>query len=237
MNLERHIDKAVEHFQKAYSKLDDWSKEKNTAMERFKTEAPRLTEQAAKDENARLTAEFNEKRDAIVAELTEAVGAVEADFSREAKAFYAPDGAAINAADQALLASGIMNAAEVSEMVVRHADNPTMIRIINKYVQESRMELPTDIRKAIHRATSGGENEKKVFDTFRQLAYAPVRMAEQGMAGSEHFMATALKVDEYAKDAKIRLLSAKLYLNESEREQLRKAEREAMDKHNSKIVR
>lgn len=237
MNLERHIDKAVEHFQKAYSKLDDWGKEKETAMERFKAEAPRLTEQAAKDENARLMAEFNEKRDAIVVELTETVAAVEADFSRETKAFYAPDGAAINVADQALLASGIMNAAEVSEMVVRHAENPTMIRIINKYVQESRMELPTDIRKAIQRATSGGENEKKVFDTFRQLAYAPVRMAEQGMARSEHFMATALKVDEYAKDAKIRLLSAKLYLNENEREQLRKAEQEAMDKHNGKIVR
>ena len=236
MNLERHIDKALEHFQKAYSKLDEWNKARETTMERFKVEAARLTEQAAKDENARLVKEYNEKRDAIVAELTESVVAVETEFSREAKAFYAPDGAAINAADQVLLASGIMNAGEVSEMVVRYAENPTMIRIINKYVLESKLELPTDIRKAIYRATSGGENEKNVFNAFKQLAYAPVRMAEQGLAGSEYFLATALKVDEYAKDAKIRLLSAKLYLNEDDREQLRKAEQEARDKHNSKIA-
>ena len=229
MNLDKYIDQALVHYKSAYSKLDAWERERQAATAEFQKEAQRLTREAAVEENARLVREFREKREAIVNELKEAVAAVEAEYMQEVKAFYAPNGAAISAEDQALLASGILSVEEVSEMILKHAENPTMERIIKKYVNENHIEnLPVEAAKALYRATYGGESEQRIFNNFKQLVYTPVSMANEGLAGTETFMACALKADEYAKDIKIDLLKAKLALNDQEKETLRQVEHEQM---------
>lgn len=226
MNLEKYIDRAVELYQKAYGKLDAWERERQEARKKYKTEALRLTHEAAVEENARLVKEFNEKRDAIVNELKDGVAAVEGEFLQEIKAFYAPNGAAINAEDQALLSSGIMTMDEIDEMVLKHAENPTMLRIIGRYAAENKLQLHTATLKAIYRATSAGEKEQRIFNQFKQLVNTPVSMAQQGLAGTEAFMTAAIKADEYAKDAKSRLLLAKVSVSEADMAMAKQMEHE-----------
>lgn len=233
MNLEKHIDKATELHKAAFSKLDDWHRAKEAAKAKLKKEAARLTPEAAREENAKIVQEFGDQCKAIVSELKTALASVEKDFMKDLGDFYAPNGAAIDGADQALLASGILTASELSEMVVKHAENTTMLRIIGKYATERGMKLESAVASALVRATKGGENEQRVFNTFKQLIGNPVRMAEQGLAGTETFMLTALKADEYAADAKAGLLRARVFIDEETKAALQKHATESAEAQNA----
>lgn len=233
MNLDKHIDKAVELHKAAFEKLDNWEKARQTALTALKKEISKMNEQAARDANAAFVNEWNGKRTAIIAELAEGMAAVDSAFMQDVADFYRPNGKDIAPEDQALLASGILTQEELAEMVIRHSENPTMLRIISRFAIASKCNFPTDIKRAIVRATSGGENERRAYSTFKQLIYAPVRMAEQNMVNTEVFINCALKADEYANDAKMRLTRAKLYLTNADREFLKKAEDEQRKRDNA----
>lgn len=233
MNLERYVDKMVEVHKSAFSALDAWRKEKQDAKEKLKKEALRLTREAAVEENAKFVREYENKRIAIEGELSAAVAAVEAEYMQEVKAFYAPNGAKIDEADQALLSSGILSTEELVEMIGKHKDNPTMERIINKYIVTNGIkDMPSGAMSALYRATSGGENERRIFNELKMLLKSPVSMAAQGLEDTESFMRTMLKADDYAKEIKLKLMKAKLALTNAEADQLKKVEHEAMVEKN-----
>ena len=210
MNLDKHIDNALSLHQKAYSKLNTWEKEQKEAFERHKNTAPRLTTDAAKEEYQKLVKSTREALTAIVEELNEAISIVEAEFLHDLKEYYTPKGEAIVSNDQALLASGILNIDEVNDMVERYANNPTMLRIIGKHAAESNLQLSSIAIATIRKATWNGDAEKRIFDAYKQLLDAPIRMAEQGYAGTTAFMNSTLSADDYAAEAKEKLHRAKL---------------------------
>lgn len=228
MNLERHIDKATAAFTAAYSKADSWRTEKVAAFEKYHKDALRLTKDAAVEENARLVKLYADKFATIENTLLSELAEIETAYSAEVKNFYAPDGAAIDAADNALLNVGILTVQELTEMVTKHAENPTMLRIIERYTKEQRIELSGDVQAPLVKARSGGNTETKIFDTFKQLALAPVYLAASENVGREVFMRAAMSLDDYAENAKLNILRAKLVLTDSEKEALQQAEHKRM---------
>lgn len=232
MNLERHIDRALEHYKTAYSKLDAWQRAKQEAREAYNKMVTRLTREAAEEENAKLVKEYTDRLQEILAELNTGVAEVEAEYMEEVENFYAISGMRIDAGDQALLASGIMTVDEIAAMVVRYGENPTMLRIIGNHVTANHVELPTNAVRAIMRAASAGENEKRIFTKFKDLVNTPVRMAQQDLAGTEAFMNTMLKADEYAKEIKVELTMSKLVWSDRDLEMLSAANKERMEEQN-----
>ena len=229
MNLERHIDKATAAFTAAYTKADSWRTERVAAFEKYHKDALRLTKDAAVEENARLVKLYADKFASIESTLLSELAEIETAYSAEVKNFYAPDGAAIDAADNALLNAGILTVQELTEMVTKHAENPTMLRIIDRYSKAERIEnIPDDAWAAMTKAQSGGRTETKIFDTFKQLALAPMHLAANENVGREVFMRAALSLDDYAENARINLLKAKLVLTDSEKDALQQAERKRM---------
>ncbi len=229
MNLERHIDNATAAFTAAYSKADSWRTEKVAAFEKYHKDALRLTKEAAVEENARLVKLYDDKFASIENTLRNELAEIETAYSEEVKSFYAPDGAAIDAADNALLNSGILTVKELTEMVTKHAENPTMLRIIERYSKEQRIEnIPDDTWVTMTKAQSAGRTETTIFDTFKQLALAPVHLAASENVGREVFLKAALSLDDYTANAKISLLKAKLVLTDSEKEALQQAEHKRM---------
>ncbi|MBQ8724073.1 MAG: hypothetical protein IJY74_00190 [Oscillospiraceae bacterium] len=234
MNITIYVDKILSLYQNAFSKLDEQAKAKADALTSFQKAAVRLSEQAAKEEYNNLLQEHTERLRAIVEKLNESVAAVEAEFLQELKTFYTPNGDAINAADQTLLSSGILKEDEVSALITKHAENPTMLRIIGRYTAEIKLTLSAADTRAIYRAASGGESEKRIFKTFKQLIHAPVIMAEQGQAGTEAFLLSALNAEEYAQEAKAKLLRSKTHLNEADRSTLEQIEAKQIEEKNKK---
>ncbi len=213
MNLDKHIDNALSLHQKAYSKLNTWEKEQKEAFERHKNTAPRLATDAAKEEYQKLVKSTSKALTAIVEELNESISTVEAEFLHDLKEYYTPKGEAIVPNDQALLDSGILDADEVNNMVEHYANNPTMLRIIGNHAAKNNLQLSSAAIATIQKATWNGDAEKRIFDAYKQLLGAPIRMAEQGYAGTTAFMNSALSADEYAADAKKKLNNAKLETN------------------------
>lgn len=217
MNLASHIDRALEHYSKAIGRIEVWQMEKAAALRQHKANALKLNEKAALDEKANLEREYKNKLEEIVSELDGAMSEVDAAFDRDLRSFYEPDGTAIHAADQALLSSGILTAAEVSEMVVRHAENTTMLRIIKRFAEADGMILSVDAERAVSLAASNGEAEQREYANFRQRIGAPVNMALQGLAGTEAFANCALRATEYAQEAKSALTAVNPYSSGSEK--------------------
>lgn len=221
MNLSKYFDEIASAYHEAYKKLDAWRTERENAKEAFKEKADKLTPEAVREENAKMVEEFESKSTAIWTELSEKVAKSEDAFKQEVKSFYAVDGKAIDEADKAALESGVMTSDEVAEMVVKHSENPTMLRIIRKFAIEHNMNFEVAIERALRLASKGGEKELKALERLKNNLKCAVDLAT-GNYSRELFLNTALKESEYVQDAKIELLEAKLFIDEKTREELEK---------------
>ena len=111
-------------------------------------------------------------------------------------------------------------------MVAKNADNTTMLRLIDQYRLKNKINVSQEVEIAFSRAGKAGEAEKSAFIAFRQLAGNCVRMALQGMAGSETYIRCADKLEEYVTRTEIELKKAKVFLDESTRAELMEIEKE-----------
>lgn len=223
MNLSKYFDEIASAYHEAYKQFDAWRTERENAKEAFKKKADKLTPEAVREENAKMVEEFESKSAAIRAELSEKVAKSEDAFKQEVKSFYAVDGKKIDEADMAALKSGIMTENEISEMVIKHSENPTMLRIIRKYSIDNKMMFESKIERALRLASKNGENELRALEGLKNNLKCAVDLAT-GNYSRELFLNTALKESEYVQDAKIDLLKAKLFIDEKTMEELEKYE-------------
>lgn len=77
---------------------------------------------------------------------------------------YMPSGKALDSETVALLSSGIsLTDTEVSTLVSRYAQNPTMLRLIWNYVEKNGNKVSYDQMAIMIRSTTAGEDELKTF--------------------------------------------------------------------------
>lgn len=224
MNLEKHIDAAMDAYQQAFSKLDKWRNKKSKAAEKVHEQEEKMTKDAAFTIHAEFVKEYEEKLRTIQSELNEEVDKTEKAYMNEIADFYQPNGEAINQADKALLDSGILKKEELRAMIQKHGENPTMLRIIGKDVKAHNIELDFSSVTALKRAENAGQKEADIFKSFRQLCRTVIGMGGSDSVSRELFLKSAVNAEEYAEDAKIEILKASLYLDDE-----KKAKLEAME--------
>ena len=234
MNLEKHIDAATAIYKETYNKLDKWQRAKTAEGEEVKQRSYRLTREAANEEHTAYIAKYNGQLEEIISQHKAELEKVEATYLQEVADYYRPDGAAIDQNNIALLESGILTTKEFEEMAVKHAENATMLRIMDKYISRHSPELDMRIKAALFNANKAGEKEKTVLKSFEQILNAPIAMAQQGLAGSEVFMDTALKADEYAEQKKVELLKAKIFVSDDDLEAIRKYDEAENERQNQR---
>ena len=93
------------------------------------------------------------------------------EFNSALNKIYFPKGEAINEKDVLLLNSGvILTASEIEELARKHTNNTTMLRIIETYANNRKLELATEITDLFKQAKTAGEAEKQAFAEFENVA-------------------------------------------------------------------
>lgn len=149
------------------------------------------------------TQEAYDQVKAVVAEQKEA-------FQTVLKGVYYPDGKMIDPDDTILLNSGIrLQDEEICDMVMKHIDNVTMLRLIMNYcgvntltdttgaVKNRANDLPVETINIFRKVLQygNGSKEQKIFDRF-------IRLSCMGFATpNESYTLFQSRLDDYEQDA------------------------------------
>lgn len=147
------------------------------------------------------TKEAYDQVKSVVAEQKEA-------FQTVVKGFYRVDGKMIDPDDSAVLNSGIrLQDEEICDMVTKHIDNVTMLRLIMNHCGVNRLldlttdvknrasDLPAETLHVFRKVLYNGSKEEKIFDRF-------VHLSCMGFAHpSESYTLFQSRLDDYEQDA------------------------------------
>lgn len=223
MRLEQIIEQAGEAYRGTYSKVETYVKEREVALAVQYEKESKMNNGASAESRIEFNELWNTKKQVIIDGLEGEIAKYEGVFLEEVARMYAPDGNSIDNGDMQLLNSGILNAAELSDMVRKHGENATMLRIIGKYINENIKEPERDFdartMHALVMAKDAGKGERDAWKGLNSRLRTPVEYGfNHGL--SEAFYNMAVKYDEVVEDAKINLLAAKMFIDEATQEKI-----------------
>ncbi len=223
MSLDKIIEQAGEAYRGTYSKVEAYVKEREAALVIQYEKESKLNNGASAESRIEFNELWNMKKQAIIDGLEGEIAKYEGDFFAEVERMYAPDGNDIDNDDVKLLNSGILNAKELSDMVRKHRENATMLRVIGKYIGENFKEPERDfdarVMRALMMARNAGKGERDTWKGLNSRLRTPVEYGfNHGL--SEAFYNMAVKYDEVVEDAKIDLLAAKMFVDEETQEKI-----------------
>ncbi|MGN0378784.1 MAG: hypothetical protein ACI4EU_04280 [Butyrivibrio sp.] len=231
-DLMKNVETAKQAYVKAYNAIDAATSDHNKKVENLKRQSKELTQEAFSEKwNAEQSA-YQGMLVSINEILSEEVGKAKEAYLKTLYAYYQPSGNALVEDDVKLLNSGIiLSSDEIERMVANNADNTTMIRLIEQYKTKNRIKVSQEVEVAFVRAKKAGQVEERAFNTFTQLAGNAVRMALQGLSGTESYIKCADKLEEYVADTEKTLKKAKVFLDELTKSELLKVQEEEIEKN------
>lgn len=232
MELEKYIKATKEIIWNAYSEIEAALMERDTALENLKVSGWKFSEDGISKERESIISKFNTDTQTAVANCRAAIQKQKDGYMKEVHDYYTPDGSKIDLNGMNLIKAGFaMTEDEFVHMVIKYADNVTMLRIIEKYAVESKMidtirNRHMKCAAAFVRAKKAGEKEEKIFDTF-------VNLSTMGMKHpNEHYTMYQSRLDDYEEDAILSLLKAKLYIDDETQQQISSIEAKQLQKRN-----
>lgn len=234
MELEKYITAAKKAINEGYFGIQDALMKYDEALEELKMNGWKYSEKQYSELYQGIVATFNTETQSAISDCKTAVQEQKNAYMKEVSAYYAPDGSRIDLNDMNLIKSGLpMTVDEVLGMIDKHADNPTMLRIIEKFAIEQRMidkirDYNINHARALVRAKNAGKTEEKIFDTF-------VHLASMGMNHPDKsFTLYQARLNDYEEDAFLKLLKAKLFIDAETKEKIEQIEEEQRKKNNEK---
>ncbi|MCI6998036.1 MAG: hypothetical protein MR936_14965 [Eubacterium sp.] len=234
MELEKYITAAKNAIDKGYFGIQDALMKYDEALEELKKDGWKYSEKQHSELYQEIVATFNTETQSAISDCKTAVQKQKNAYMEEVSAYYVPDGSKIDMNDMNLIKSGLpMTVDEVLGMIEKHADNPTMLRIIEKFAVEQRMLDKIRDYNASHaitlvRAKNAGKTEEKIFDTF-------VHLAMMGMNHPDNtFTLYQARLDDYEEDTVLKLLKAKLFIDNATQQRINQIEQNQRDKKNDK---
>ena len=227
------IETAKQSFAKAYVAIDHEKERSKQKEESYHREAVNYTETAALEKWQQLVKEYQDNITAISKELKESLEKCKNDYEKEVHNFYLPKGEELDENDVKILNSGLLlRPEEVVELIVKHCDNITMIRLLDKYVNDTKIEVPAIAKTGFLKARKAGEIEKDAFNVFCQLASHAVTMALDSNEKTVAYIKSADSLEEYAKAAEMKIESARVYIDEATKQKLLEYQEEQAQKRN-----
>lgn len=237
MELEKYIKVVREAINTGYYDVQDALMNRDESLKRLKNKGWKDDETAYRQEYQKIIDTFNQEIADAQAKYEEKVQEEKEGYMKEVKEFYASDGSRIDLNFMNLIKAELpLTVEEITDTVIQNADNPTMIRVIHKYVLERNAHLPEHKRiklenkyqAAFYKADSHGKKEEKIFDTFIGLAAYAIKYP------SENYTLYWQKLDEYEEDAILELLKATLIIDDQTQERINEIEAQRIEKNNEK---
>ena len=234
MELEKYITAAKNAINNGYFGIQDALMKYDEALEELKNDGWKYSEKQYSELYQGIVATFNTETQSAISDCKTAVQEQKNAYMKEVSDYYAPDGSRIDMNDMNLIKSGLpMTVDEVLGMIEKHVDNPTMLRIIEKFAVEQRMldkirDYNINHARALVRAKNAGKTEEKIFDTF-------VHLASMGMNHPDKsFTMYQARLDDYEEDAFLKLLKAKLFIDDATQQRIDEIEQNQRDRHNDR---
>mgnify|MGYP006925688537 CR=1 FL=1 len=234
MKLEKYIKAAKEAVDKGYFGIQDALMKHDEEMLKLKNSVNLYSEKEYSRLYQEIITNFNTETDTAITSCRAAIQEQRDGYMKEVKEFYRPDGSKIDLNDLNVIKAGlIMSKEEIVDMIIRHKDNPTMLRVIEKYAFESGMmdeirNYDTKCALSMIRSKKAGETEEKIFDSF-------VHLATMGMNHPDrNFTMYQSRLNDYEEDALLKLLKAKLFIDDETQQRIDSIERKQREKNNDK---
>lgn len=237
MELEKYIRTAKEAINKGYFGIQDALIKYDESLERLKSRGWNSKETAYQQEYQKIVATFNEETAAAISNCKVEVQKQKEAYMKEVDAYYMADGSKIDLNDMNLIKFGVnLKLDEIISMTKKHLDNPTMLRLIHKYVLEVNSHLPEDRRMKLPdkynimfmKVEKNGKAEKSCFETFEHLATMGMNHPDKSFTMYQAYL------DDYEEDAVLKLLKAKPFIDEETQQRINQIEQKRIDDHNSK---
>lgn len=237
MELEKYIRTAKEAINKGYFGIQDALIKYDESLERLKSRRWNSKETAYQQEYQKIVATFNEETAAAISTCKAEVQKQKEAYMKEVDAYYMADGSKIDLNDMNLIKFGVnLKLDEIISMTKKHLDNPTMLRLIHKYVLEVNSHLPEDRRMKLPdkynimfmKVEKNGKVEKSCFETFEHLATMGMNHPDKSFTMHQAYL------DDYEEDAVLKLLKAKPFIDEETQQRINQIEQKRIDDHNSK---
>lgn len=237
MELEKYIKVVREAINTGYYDVQDALMNRYESLKRLKDKGWKDDETAYQQEYQKIIDTFNQEIADTQARYEKKLQEQKDGYMKEVKEFYASDGSRIDLNFMNLIKAELpLTVEEITDAVVQNADNPTMIRVIHKYVLERNAHLPEHKRiklenkyqTAFYKADSHGKKEEKIFDTFISLAAYAIKYP------SENYTIYWQNLDEYEEDAILGLLKATLIIDDQTQERINEIEAQRIERNNEK---
>lgn len=222
------IDVGYQELEAAFMKRDNASEAMKEKLDQYSRERTNELQDA-------IEATLEEEMKGTIDTVKAAIQEQKAAYMKVVNDFYRPNGKYIDLDDSALLNSGMdLQNDELYDMIMKHIDNCTMLRLILKYctvnklinLAEGTSKLPDEVADIMHRVHFAGSREEKAFDTF-------VHLASMGlMHPDRHYPLYQARLDDYEEDAVIAIKKAALLIDDRRHAELEQLIYRKMEKHN-----
>lgn len=232
MELEKYIKATKDIIWNAYSEIEAALMERDEELERQKKAHWQYSKEKADQEYQKAVDKFNTDTQTAVANCRTAIQKQKDGYMKEVHDYYIPDGSKIDLNLMNLIKAGFrMSIDELIELIEKYNDNPTMLRVIEKYAAEQKMigelnKKSADYTVAFMKARNAGKTEEKIFDNFVHLSCEGMRHPD------EHYTMFQSRLDDYEEDAVLSLLKAKIYIDDETQQKINQIEAERIQKHN-----
>lgn len=232
MELEKYVKATKEIIWNAYSEIEAALMERDEELERQKKAHWQYSKEKADQEHQKAVDKFNTDTQTAVANCRAAIQKQRDGYMKEVHDYYTPDGSKIDLNDMNLIkADFAMTEDEFVSMVIKYADNTTMLRIIEKYADKFKMTdtiRNKDMKCAVAlvRAKKAGKTEEKIFDNFVHLSCMGMRHPDK------NYTMYQSRLDDYEEDAVLKILKAKIYMDDATQQRIEQIEAKRLQKHN-----
>lgn len=237
MELEQYIKKAKEVINAGYFDIQDALMKYDEALKKLKDKGWKSDETAYQQEYQKTVETFNQEISDAVMTCKSKVQEQKESYMEEVQRFYAADGGKLDLNFMNLIKAELpLTVEEITAEIVKNADNPTMLRVIHKYLQENNSHLPEGKRivleekyqRALYLVDFRGKKEEQIFDKFNHLA----------AMGMEHpdknYTLYQQRLDEYEEGAILEILKAKLIIDDQTQERINEIEKQQTKRENEK---
>lgn len=202
------IRKAKEAIYLGYQKIETALMKRDEQNEEIKKHYNDYSKDKMNDLYFDVVRTYNEETQEACEMVKEAVREQQEAFQKVVKGFYLSDGKMIDSDDIVLLNSGVrLQNEDICDLVMKHIDNVTMLRLIMNYcgvntlvdttgaVKNRADDLPIETINIFRKVLHNGSKELKIFDRF-------VHLSCMGFATpNESYTLFQSRLDDYEQDA------------------------------------
>ena len=142
MELEKYIKAAKEVINAAYFGIQDALMKRDESLENLKNKGWNYKETAYRQEYQKIIDTFNQTTADAITTCKSKLFEQKKGYMEEVKAFYISDGSRIDLNFMNLIKAELpLTVEEITGEIIKNADNPTMLRVIYKYVLDRNAHL------------------------------------------------------------------------------------------------